>query len=297
MKTIYQLQRGFLAANRQSRFGAIALTATLLLSSCNALESGVSRFNVDNDNSARQPIEQDEFGTTGTETTIGGSQDLIGQRVTTRGNAGERIGENAFVMTSNLFNGREVLVFNNTGQPFELPELSQNPIAPVQVTGDVRQFTVRGIQREYDQALDPTLFAQFEDQPVIVANSLALAPDAAALRDNPDAFYGRRIIIEGEIADILAPDTFTLSNGRLFEDGNMLVVGATPDTRMTQGEAVTAIGELRPFVPSTIQRDYNLAWDSSTQEQLERQYANQPTLIAREIYPVDQQARAVSRNN
>jgi hypothetical protein len=295
MKRLYQFWHNSPVSRQGFRTGAIGLAlATMMLSACSAVESGVSNFSLNSEPNSEDQAAQDGLSD---EEVTQQTQDLIGRDVTVRGAAGEKIGENAFLMTSELFGGREVIVFNNTGDEFELPELSNSPIAQVQVDGEVRQFTVADVERQYGQDLDPTLFEQFEFQPAIVADELAIVPDSNELRENPEAFYGRRIMVEGEINDIIAPDAFTISSRQFLDDSTLLVLGATPDVSVDNGEVVTVVGELRPFVASSIERDYDLTWDLDLQEQLEVEYANQPILVAREVYPSDRSNRAAYQPN
>ncbi|MGI8935010.1 MAG: hypothetical protein ACR2FS_13140, partial [Phormidesmis sp.] len=137
---------------------------------------------------ATENVDQEELSS--------GAEGLIGQQVSIRGEVAE-VDESSFTIADNqLFGGEDILVINTTGEPFILPEGDNSE---VQVTGEVQQLVTADFEREYGLTLDPTLYADYEDRPVIVASSLALAPDPGDLTSNPEKYYNQRIAVQGEI--------------------------------------------------------------------------------------------------
>jgi hypothetical protein len=115
----------------------------------------------------------------------------LGQTVTVREEAEEIVGDNAFLLDEDeLFGGEEVLVINASGEGIYLVEGDDTE---VQATGEVRELVIADVEREYGLDLDPEIYADYETRPVIIAQSLALAPDPADLTDDPEQYYNQRI--------------------------------------------------------------------------------------------------------
>lgn len=206
---------------------------------------------------------------------------LVGQTVRLRSEVESTNDPNSFRLEDNdAFAGEDVLVFNATGQPFVIPDEDME----VQVTGQVRQFAIAEAERSYDLDLNTDTYAAYEKQPVIFADSLALAPDLDDLTDDPEEFYNRRIAIEGEVSAVNNASTFVLKNQGLFGGENLLVIAPNATRAIADGETVGLVGELRRFVWADLERDYDLTWDADLQRELEAEYQNEPIFVAREIY-------------
>lgn len=211
------------------------------------------------------------------------TEDLVGQMVTVRSELEQTVGPNAFeIQDERLFGDESILVVNATGAP--LPDATEEGME-FQVTGEVRQFVATELQREYGLDLQPELYAEYETRPAIVAESIALAPDASEVAENPEAFYGQTIAIESEIDEVIDPTAFTLSEGFLNGE-NLLVLSAAPEEAgVADGRNVVVTGQLRPFVVADIERDYDLTWDSGLQQQLTTEYENRPVFVAEAVFP------------
>ncbi|NEP19514.1 MAG: hypothetical protein F6J97_21915 [Leptolyngbya sp. SIO4C1] len=218
-----------------------------------------------------------------TEELTEGAEGLIGQSISTRGELKEVIGEAAFLMNEEgTFNGEDILVLNASGMPLFVPEVGDSE---VQVTGEVQQLIIADIETEYGLDLDPELYADYEDRPVIIAQSVALSPDPGELTSNPDMYYNQRIAVEGEVEEILSPTAFTLDEEQLFGGEDLLVITqmATPETQ--DDEIVTVVGVMRPYIAADFEKDYDLQWDLSTKEEIEAEYSEKPVFVADEVYP------------
>ncbi|MBW4647947.1 MAG: hypothetical protein KME06_04495 [Kastovskya adunca ATA6-11-RM4] len=208
---------------------------------------------------------------------------LVGQTVTVRSEIEEAIGTNAFkIEDDQFFNGEDILVVNATGQP--LPVVSDDD-TELQVTGEVRQFVIADVEREFNLGLERELYVEYENRPAIVAQSIALAPEPGEVTENPNLFYGKTLAVKGEVEDIVGPTAFTIDEDQLTSGGDLLVLVANPERTIADGEAVVATGQLRPFVIAEIERDYDLTWDLDLQRQLEVEYKDRPVLIADDVYP------------
>jgi hemin uptake protein HemP len=207
----------------------------------------------------------------------------VGQSVTVREEVEEVVGDYAFLLDDDqLFGGEEILIINASGQPVDLVEGEDTD---VQVTGEVRQLILADLEQEYGFDLDNDLFVDYENQPAIVAQSIALAPDADDISDNPDVYYNRRLALNGEVGTIIDTNVVTIEDEELFGGENLLVVSPDQPITVNESEEVTMTGTLRPFVTGELERDYDLTWDLDLQEQLEAEYQDRPVFVVDAVYP------------
>lgn len=227
--------------------------------------------------------QQEAVENTTTEELADGAEGAIGETVSIRAEVEETVGESAFLLEDDmLFGGEDILVINASSEPFVLLDGDDTE---VQVTGEVQQLILAEFETEYGLTLEPELYADYEDRPVIVAQSIALSPDPGDVTANPEKYYNKRIAIQGEVEDKLSPTTFTLDEERLFGGEDLLVISdmMTPETQ--DGEEVTATGVLRPYIAAEFETDYDLEWDLDVQEQVEAEYTEKPVFVADEVYP------------
>lgn len=242
------------------------------------------------------PVTQTPSGATNvqTEDVADNTEDYIGQTVTIRSEPQDVVGNSSFTVSDEQFFGSEpILVINASGEPLLLPEDG----VEVQVTGEVRNFVLAEVDREFDLTLDPNLYVEYENQPAIIAESIALAPEPGEITSNPEQYYGETLAVTGEVEDIQSGTAFTLDEDQLLGSEDLLVVYASPRDGVQQpqpsaqlptiadDETVAVTGVLRPFVVAEFERDYDLGWDLQLQEQLEAEYSNRPVLVATGIYP------------
>ncbi|MFZ1025496.1 MAG: hypothetical protein WAN66_04680 [Limnoraphis robusta] len=211
------------------------------------------------------------------------TSNYIGQTVTIRGDVNEVVGEASFLMDDEqLLGGEEILIVNASGKKITLPE---GEGTQVQVTGEVRNFVIAEIEREYNLNFEPNLYTEYEQQPALIAKSIALSPDPGDLSQNPENYYYQRIAVQGEVEEIRSTGVFTLDEEKLFGSEDLLVITNNPDPRVNEDESVTIVGTLRPFVEAEFERDYNLTWDLDVKRQIEAEYENRPVFVADEVYP------------
>ncbi len=205
------------------------------------------------------------------------AENFVGQTVTLRGDVKE-IGTSAttFLMDDEGFlTGEGILVVNSSGEPFAIPNADE---MQVQVTGEVRQFRREEINTAYGFNLDPELYSEYENQPAIVAESLALSPTPEQVSENPDLFYNRPIAIEGQFNEQLAPNAFSFNNDEI------LVLNADELEILPENQDLVVTGEVRPFDLAALQSEYNLNWDAELQQRMQDQYSNSLVLVADGIY-------------
>jgi hypothetical protein len=219
-----------------------------------------------------------------TEEVAENAEDLIGQTVTIRSNAIEQIEPATFtVADQEFFGGENIVIVNATGTPFVLPTEEDTE---VQVTGEVTQFVLTDVESAYDLDLDPDLYVEYEDQPAIIAESLAIAPEPGEIAENPAQYYGEILAVTGEIETVYGENTFTLDDDELFGGEELLVVVTNPtEAPIQDGATVATTGELRQFVVADLETDYDLTWDLDVQEELEAEYTERPVLVVDRVYP------------
>lgn len=281
MKAPNQSQLGRYFTGRKFYAGAIALSlATLVLPACTTPEP-----------EATAPEEEVVAGDTAAATEDNVEIDeltdnleaYVGQTVTVRADALETVGESSFILQDDdWFGGEEVLVLNTTGSTFVLPPGEETE---VQATGEVRELVIADVEEEYGIELDPDLYVEYESQPAIIADSLALSPDPAQVNANPEAFYNQTLAFEADVEEILAPDVFKLDEDQFFGGEGLLVLQSEAAPAVEEGETVTVTGVLRPFVRAEIEQDYDFTWDDELVRQIEAEYDQEPVLVADEIYP------------
>jgi hypothetical protein len=263
--------------NPKGELFALALMATVLPAYNNRLEAN-------NRPVAQQPVAQQQDNVT-TEDVNENTQALIGKTVTIRSEPLQKISPNTFTVNDEQFFGSEpILVVNSSGKPFVLPE---DDDTEVQVTGEVRNLVVADLNREYNLSLDPKLYKDYENRPVIIAQSIAPAPKPGEITENPKQYYGRALAVAGEVENVYESNTFTLDEDNLFGGNDLLVVvknANTANTPVRVDQSVVVTGVLRPFVVADLEREYDFNWDEGLVRQLEAEYKTRPVLIVDRIY-------------
>lgn len=271
----------------RSLLGAIGLGAALVvLPSCatepSNEEISEGQTNVTTEDLANADLSEGEFDAVG----IDDVENLIGQSVTVRSMVQETVDETGFTLATD---GGPVLVINATGIPFETPSEAIGESIPVQITGEVTEFVVADVESEYGLDLDENVLVDYEQQPAIIAESLALAPTPEALAMNPEAFTNQVIAIEGDVRDIVSDSTITLFEEGWIDDYGVLVVGVdsslkSEDVAVQEGETLVVTGTTEPFNAEALQQKYNLGLSPDQLEEFTQGY-NRPVLVAEEIYP------------
>lgn len=208
---------------------------------------------------------------------------LIGKTLTVRSDVAKLVGTSAFTIDDEqFFGGQETLVVNASGQPFDVPTDGTE----LQITGEVRNFKISDIAREFNLDLPLDTYVTYENQPAIIAKSFALAPKPSQIASNPYAFYNQTVAVESEIKQSISPLAFLLGEDQLLGSSNLLVLNPGSQRSVTQDQEVVVVGVLRPFVAADIEKDYNLTGDVNWQRQLETEYRNKPVLVAQYVFPL-----------
>lgn len=64
----------------------------------------------------------------------------------------------------------------------------------------------------------------------------------------------------------------------------LVLLKALPKVAINQNQTVSITGEVRPFVITEIEKEYNFTWDLNVKRELKAEYDNRPILVAETIY-------------
>lgn len=206
---------------------------------------------------------------------------LIGQIVSVRGETEDVETGSTFILSSeeglkSIFGEDEILIININNQPSILPKED----ADIQVTGEVAQFVLQDMKMKYGLNLDPTLYADYELKPVILAKSIALAPEPGEVTKKPQAFYDKKVAIKGEVKDVVGVNVFTLDEDQIIGGSDLVVVNLSGEPLPNQEKEVIVTGFIRSIAQEDLERYYNLNWSPEVQEKVDTDYVNIPVLIA-----------------
>ncbi|MEL7332575.1 MAG: hypothetical protein AAFN12_10005 [Cyanobacteria bacterium J06560_2] len=207
----------------------------------------------------------------------------VGEEVTIRSEVEETVDESSFLLADDdYFDGEAILVINASSEPFVIPDVGDTQ---VQVTGKVETFAMTTVTEQYGIELSPELFEAYEAKPVIIAESLALAPDVGDVAADPEAYYNQRIALQGEVEDVLESGLFKMDEDELFGGEDLLVIPTKGSQSVQDGGIVALTGVLRPYISAEFEKDYDLEWDLSVTEQIEAEYETKPVFVADGVYP------------
>lgn len=241
-----------------------------------ALSAQNGSFNQPSASSPLKPIHASEVANN--------SNNFRGRTITIASKPIGQIGTSSFILKDGFFSPQEpVLVVNASGIPFKLPS-DRN--VEIQVRGKVRNFAISDIERDYKLNLQADQYRDYVNKPVIVAEDITLAPEPNQIAENPRRYYGQTVAVTGKVGDITSPILMTLHQQRVFRNRDLpVLLTSEPKTPINKGQRVAVVGEIRPFIVSEIEQQYNLNWDSDVRREMEAKYQNQPILVAETVYP------------
>jgi hypothetical protein len=241
-----------------------------------AISTQSGDFGRENSTSPLTPINTSEV--------IDNPRQFMGKSITIRSKPIRQISLNSFTVREGDFSKKDpMLVVNASGVPFNFPS-DRN--TEVQVIGQVRDFVIPEIEDTYKLKLNPQQYSGYVNKPVIVAQSISLAPTPSQVSQKPEQYYGKKITVTGRVKNIQSPVLMTLDKGQMFGGGDLpVLLTSSAKVAINKGQSVAIVGEVRPFAVSDIQRRYNLTWDTGVQQQLEAQFRNKPILVADAVYP------------
>jgi len=230
-----------------------------------------------------QNLSQAEQENVTSEDVAGDAAALVGQEITVRNVVSDVVGNESFTIDAGT--GEPVLVVNATGQPFQLPGAD----IPIQTTGTVEQFAADTLEQQYGVVLDRELYADYEGQPAIIAESLALAPNPEDFYEAaPGTYTNQPVAIEGDVR-LLEETTnaFALFEEGWTDDVGVLVIGVEPFLQgetLDEGENIVVTGEAQPASEQLL-REANPGWSDAQIQEFISRYTDRPLIVADGVYP------------
>ncbi|ELS03952.1 hypothetical protein Xen7305DRAFT_00036770 [Xenococcus sp. PCC 7305] len=212
-------------------------------------------------------------------------ESYIGKTVLVRNDVIQTLGERGLILDKDrAFSGDAILVIDMSLIPLKLTTKNTPELL---VSGKVGKFTSASFQERYNLSLESNLYNKYENQPVIIADSLISSPDPEDLTQSPEAYYNKPLAIKGELEDLKSYGVFELDEEQAFGGEDLIVVQPRPRIELNEEQTVIVYGTLRPFVAVELEQNYNLGWDLSVQQQLEAEYSQEPVLVADKIIPLN----------
>lgn len=211
---------------------------------------------------------------------------LIGQEVTVRGEVEEVEPGVSFILEQEegfLGIGEDDVLVINISE--KVVPITATDDLGLQVTGEVGNLVLADIEQQYGLTLDPNLYVDYENRPVIFADYIVLSPELEDVSENPDIYYLQEIAVEGEVDQIVNDSAFTLKEEQLVGGEDLLIINVAAVQMPAQDETVVVTGIVRPYVQAEFERDYDLDWDLDVQQQIEAEYTEKPVLVLDAIYP------------
>jgi len=195
--------------------------------------------------------------------------EYYGQTVTVYGNVDEMIGPGSITLAGTAFlDENDVLV---VGAPVEAVEEAEDEDVLLEVRGDVRQFDLAEIEEDFDLDLEDDAYADFEGEPVIVAESARALTAQALYSDREttlatviarsDDFYGEQVGVGGAVTGMVTERAFGLVPTVFPGDTPVLVVAQSEDVldvELAPDDLVQVQGEVRRFDRAEIEEELGL---------------------------------------
>ncbi len=285
----------------------LMLTAAVFLASCGA-EQGQQAEGQQAEQGQQEEGQQEGAGAeetvpTGEEEESGGQaigvsiadvtdnpSEFYGRQITLSGLVTEVVSPNAVAIGGDEFvGGDEVLIVGAQqlqqivegipeGEPFEIQQQDL-----VQATGTLREFNLTEVEEQVGYDLDDNAFAEFEGEPVLVADSFVLTPQQGGgtaaqaqqgtnvtvpmILDQPEEFYGRTITVNGAVAQIIDPNTFVIVEQQAAENEGLydadagtladqgVLVATSNGPNLTERQTVQVTGTLQQFDVATFEQE------------------------------------------
>lgn len=225
---------------------------------------------------------------TGEEVSLGDIADdpeaYVGQTVVVTGEVSAIVNDQLFRLNEgNLLGiGDEILVL----RPQDQVSVNLAEDTRVRVTGTVRRFIQAEIEEDFGFLFDDDLTVEYENRPTIIADSIELAPTISEINDNPEAYIGNEVTVQGEVGEVIGARLFRLSDPGLLGGDNLLVFAMNEDISVAEGDSVEVTGTVERFDLTTIERE---ATDVENLEELLEENTESPMLTAQTVELVQAQ--------
>lgn len=136
-----------------------------------------------------------------------------GQNLIIDGLVGQALGDRAFVLRETGALGNDELVVVDASE--EGLDFIQLADALVRIEGTVQAYNADEVRQYVGEVFDEGMFADYAERPVLYATAARNLDDAqriAAINENPEAFYGHQVSIDGSVGEAVADRAFILND-------------------------------------------------------------------------------------
>ncbi len=216
--------------------------------------------------------------------------DFAGERMTVFGNVGEVFGPRVFALQDDdLLRHDALLVLSNrapTGRDGRAVDVTTVRDGDLRVTGLVQRFDVAAFEQRLGIQLDDARLDEWEGRPALIADSIVPAAPLLypspfegvqnltvdGILADPGRYMGATVSVRGPVEDVFGARAFTVSDGDLLVDEEILVVATRPmldaagranDRAVSADQEVVATGTLRVLDLLEVERTYGVALDDA----------------------------------
>jgi hypothetical protein len=210
--------------------------------------------------------------------------DKIGESFYFHGAFQNQLSDALFVVQEDEDRGwGEVLVLNQSDRAFSVPT---DAATPLWIYGTIEELTQAELETN---EVPESAWADYEGQPVVIAERITLVPTPEELVENADSFLNQQVTVYGNVQPVEAANTFILENPSLFSGkGIILIQGANVDLdKVADSEQAVVSGVLRPYVLADLKQEYDLPWELDLQERLEADFEQSPVIVVDQALPVN----------
>jgi hypothetical protein len=227
----------------------------------------------------------------------------LGRTVTVNGDVEEMIGANAFKLDEEAFFAggidNDLLVI---GAQQNLEGLDDQILNDrVRVSGTVRNFVIADIENALGYDLDDNLFTEWNNKPVLLAQSVQMVRPAPAagvtlpegaltvadVVSNPAALDGKQVTLRGEVQEVFGTNAFRMDEEALFAggiDNDLLVIGAQQNLTGIDDQLLDDWVEVQGTVRSTFRlADVENEIGYDLDDTLFTEWEGRPVLVATAI--------------
>lgn len=103
--------------------------------------------------------------------------------------------------------------------------------------------------------------------------------------EDPDMYLEQPLTINGEVEAVFGSNAYLVREEEYFNyDFGLLVVNPNDDVTLPEvGQTVTVDGELRQFVVTDIETDYDITWNADLVKEIEATYEENYVFVARSV--------------
>ena len=136
-----------------------------------------------------------------------------GQEVTIDGLVGQALGDRAFILReTGALGNDELIVVDATEDGLGFIQIAD---ALVRLEGTIQAYNADEMRAQMGEGFEESAFADYAERPVLYATAARNLDDAqqiSAINENPEAFYGQQVSIDGSVGEAIGDRAFILND-------------------------------------------------------------------------------------